>query len=198
VDSLEGLARALSHLNGILDHTICLVVLGYILHRRNQSFSNLGLQWCARGAVLALPLFLAGAFVNAVTWPLVPWVGQTFARPGWTPPDLHRLMWPDTTLLIVPEQLLNGFAEELIARAWIMTMVARFTRRNWIPVVVSVSVQISYHFYQGGPVALSHIPLFTLYALFYARTRLVLPVALAHTLEDLWISWNYGLSNLLP
>jgi hypothetical protein len=195
---LREVIRNFSQLDSMLMHAISLIVLGYVLHQRGQSFSNLGLHWSARNAVLALPLFLLGLFLYKVHWPLILWAAQTFGQPGWTRPDLGPLFGQGSELTTIPDELLNGFAEELIVRAWIMTEVARLTRRTWVAVVVSVSVQISYHFYQGVPSALSHIPLFTLYALFYARTRLILPVVLAHALQDLWSDWHHGLSAISP
>jgi membrane protease YdiL (CAAX protease family) len=190
---LRGVIGDSSQLDNMLMHAVSLIVLGYVLHQRGQSFSTLGLHWSSRTAVLALPLFLLGLFLQKVEWPSILWAGQTFGQPGWTPPDLAWLFGQGTELTTIPHQLLNGFGEELIVRAWIMTEVARLTRSTWVAVVVSVSVQISYHFYQGVPAALSHIFLFTLYALFYARTRLILPVALAHALQDLGAEWLHGL-----
>lgn len=181
-------------LNCILQDTVSLVVLGYVLRQRSQSLSDLGLQWTAQGVVLALPLFLLGVFLQKVTGPWILWAAQIFVAPGWTPPYIASLLGQGCDLTTIPHQLLNGFAEELIVRAWVITEVARLTRKTWIAVGVSVSVQISYHFYQGVPMALSHIPLFTLYALFYVRTRLILPVALAHALQDLCVEWHWALN----
>jgi membrane protease YdiL (CAAX protease family) len=59
-----------------------------------------------------------------------------------------------------------------------------------------VCIQTSYHFYQSVPIALSHIAFFGVFALFYARTNSILPVALAHSLFDLRIDWGYGIEKL--
>jgi membrane protease YdiL (CAAX protease family) len=103
----------------------------------------------------------------------------------------------DTTeILEVAEVLLVGFYEELIVRAYLMTEIIALTRSAWLAVVVSVVVQSSYHFYQGVPLALSHVLLFTVYALFYVRTRMVLPLALAHSVADINAVWSYGLKTM--
>jgi len=46
------------------------------------------------------------------------------------------------------------------------------------------SVTDLYHLYQGLPEALSHIPAFWLFSLYFVRTRRILPVILAHMWMD--------------
>ena len=185
---------------GVLDKAVGLCVLGYVLHRRGSAFSDLGLRWSGVGAALALPLFLLGRLLSTVQWPFFYWLGQTFGGPDWHPPDIEAMIFGsgDISIAMPLDSLLNGFFEEVIVRAFVMTEVIKLTQRTWLAVVVSVSLQTSYHFYQGVPVALSHVALFTLFALFYAKTRSILPVALAHSLNNLSADWGYGLRRMLP
>jgi membrane protease YdiL (CAAX protease family) len=199
VDYDRGLTGALAanvdQLRGMLRDALALCVLGYVLYRRQRSFSDIGLRWSAKDAALALPLFLFGILSSAVQRPLVDGLGQIFGQPGWHPPNIGAIFFgtEDIPVAVVPSWFLNGFNEELIVRAFVMTEVIKLTRRTWLAVVISVSIQTSYHFYQGVPIALSHIAIFTIYSLFYARTRLILPVALAHSLLDLGYVWDHGL-----
>jgi membrane protease YdiL (CAAX protease family) len=125
-------------------------------------------------------------------------MGQVLSHPGWERPNIAmRLFGPEVQVSAVPGMLTNGFFEELIVRAYLMTAVMILTRSAWVAVAVSVAVQISYHFYQGVPLALSHIPLFTVYSVFYVRTRSILPVVIAHTLMDLTSLWFYSLPGAL-
>jgi hypothetical protein len=39
--------------------------------------------------------------------------------------------------------------------------------------------------------------MFTTFAVFYAKTRLILPVALAHQLSNLHVTWDYALGRLM-
>ena len=176
-----------------LDKALGLFVLAYLLHRRGRSYADIGLRWDSKSAALAAPLFLAGLVLYRFQSPITFWFGQTFVGSGWTPPDIDSLLFRGKMqVTAVLDALLNGFCEELVVRAFAMTAILTIFRRQWLAIVISVAVQISYHFYQGVPLALSHIPLFTLYALFYARTRLILPVALAHSLTNLLSLWHYG------
>ena len=177
------------------DQAVILCILCYVLYRRQQSFLDIGLRWSVTGAALALPLFLLGRLLGSVERPLFDWFGRTFGQPGWQPPDIGAMFYGSLPIpfAAIPSEFLNGFFEELIVRAFVMTEVIKLTRRTWLAVVISVVIQTSYHFYQGVPAALSHVALFTVYSLFYARTRLILPVALAHSLVDLTAVWHHGL-----
>jgi membrane protease YdiL (CAAX protease family) len=65
------------------------------------------------------------------------------------------------------------------ANSWIFQNTA-------LAVVISVALQTSYHLYQGLPAALSHIPAFLLFSLYFVRTRRILPVILAHMFMDIF------------
>ena len=194
-----GLSRNLHHLNTMLWYATSLCVLAYVLRRRGRSFSDIGLSWDTGAVALTLPLIIVGILIASSEGPIIYWLGETFGHPNWRPPEISRLLFgTQVQIAAVPDLLLNGFFEELIVRAYLMTVVTMVTGKIWPAVLVSVAVQTSYHFYQSVPLALSHIPLFTVYSVFYAKTRSALPVALAHALTDLFILWHYGLNTALP
>ena len=56
-----------------------------------------------------------------------------------------------------------------------MTEVRRFTGSMPFAIFCSVAVQVSYHFYQGGPPALAHAGGFMVLACYYAKTNRILP-----------------------
>jgi membrane protease YdiL (CAAX protease family) len=61
-----------------------------------------------------------------------------------------------------------------------MTAIFSLTRSSVPAILLSVAVQVSYHFYQGAPGAFSHVGWCTIYSLYYWKTKRILPVALAH------------------
>jgi membrane protease YdiL (CAAX protease family) len=95
------------------------------------------------------------------------------------------------SVVAVPYSLLNPFFEELIVRAYLMTEVIDLTGSPALAAALSVIVQSSYHLYYGwaGAAALSFQ--FLVFALYYARSRRVLPLIVAHGFFDL-----YGLFRL--
>jgi membrane protease YdiL (CAAX protease family) len=171
---------------GLVAALLPLCVLGYVLHVSGSSFERIGFSWNSKAAVVALPLFLFGNLLTGALSPAFYWVGLSFCSTNWSPPDLAANNCTGWGWAQIPLMFTNGFHEEILVRAYLMTVVATFTRNVWIPVVLSVAVQSSYHLYQGIPAALYHIPLFTLYALFFLRTRSILPVALAHVLTNFY------------
>jgi membrane protease YdiL (CAAX protease family) len=110
--------------------------------------------------------------------------------------DLGGLIYgASTSMANVLDEFVNGFFEELIVRGYLMTEIKRLTGSIFFAVLCSVGVQISYHFYQGGPLAISHIGTFMLFAVFYAKTNRILPPILAHSAIDLNSFLNYALRN---
>ncbi len=80
--------------------------------------------------------------------------------------------------------ILNPFHEELLVRAFLITEVEGLYRSTTLAVILSITLQTSYHLYQGLPGALSHVPTFLVFSLYYVRTRRILPVILAHMFLD--------------
>ncbi len=81
--------------------------------------------------------------------------------------------------------LLNPFFEELIVRAYTMSEMIRLGGSGWLAVLISVAVQMSYHLYQGAAGAITITIIFTVFSIYYVRTRRVVPLILAHLGYDL-------------
>lgn len=170
----------------ILNQANALALLGYVLYANSARFTDLGLRWKARDAAMALPLLIVAEVFYDVLVPVVFWGTALFSGAEVMSPDLWAHAYPDPIMMVsVLRMLLNGFFEELIVRAYLMTAVHRLSGSMGLAIAVSVAVQVSYHFYQGAPVALCHVGWFLVLAVYYAKKRRILPVALAHTLESL-------------
>ena len=87
---------------------------------------------------------------------------------------------------VIPFVLLNPFFEELIVRAYLMTEVQDLTGSSALAILVSVIVQFSYHLYYGWAGAISLSFQFLIFALYYARSRNISPVIVAHGLFDIY------------
>ncbi len=182
------------HLWTCVHDVISLCVLVYVLRRSGRSFSHLGLVWTPAAVGLTLPVFLLQFWVTRIQWPVIPWAARSMVGPGWVVPDIAKLLFgSQVRFASVPAGLLNGFFEELIVRGYLMTEVMRLFGKTWLAILLSVSFQVTYHFYQGLPLGLSHILTFTLFSIIYAKTRSLLPIALAHSAWDLRVLWEYGL-----
>lgn len=170
----------------ILDQVNALALLAYVLYANSARFADLGLRWTARDAALALPLLILTRAVHGVLAPVVYWGTGLFAGAEVMSPNLWAHAYPDQIMMIsIVSLILNGFLEELIVRAYLMTAIHHLSGSMGLAIVVSVAVQVSYHFYQGAPAALSHVGWSLVLAVYYAKTRRILPVILAHNLGNL-------------
>lgn len=177
----------------ILHRANALGVLAYVLYRNSLKFSDLGLRWASQDAAMALPLLIGAELMYSVGSPIIFWASQAVAGQQLIRPDLGPFFYGERiSMLQVPDRLLNGFHEELIVRAFLMTAVSRLTNNNVLAICASVAIQVSYHFYQGAPLALTHIGGFLVFAVYYSRTRRILPVILAHSSFDLMSVLSYA------
>ena len=80
----------------------------------------------------------------------------------------------------------NGFAEELVMRAYLITRLERLLGSGSLAVLVSSLLFASYHIYYGPGVTLIHAVLFGLaFGGLYLLLRRVWPLALAHALINI-------------
>jgi membrane protease YdiL (CAAX protease family) len=97
-----------------------------------------------------------------------------------------------TTILF---QFLNPIFEELIVRAYLMTEIKALTGSASKAILASTLLQMSYHFYQGAPVAFAHGATFLLWSIYYAKTNRIAPIILAHLYSDvsgtLWYMFRH-------
>jgi membrane protease YdiL (CAAX protease family) len=181
------------HLQGVAIQANSLAVLAYVLYCNSEGFAYLGLHWSPRDLAATFPLFAVLAVVSSVFRPLTFWSAEVVAGHELILPDISpNLVGPRIYLITVLGLVLNGFFEELIVRAYLMKALRNFTNSTLLPICASVAVQISYHFYQGAPLALSYIGLFSVLAVYYSRTGRILPVILSHILVDLFSLLSYA------
>ncbi len=174
----------------ILSQIGTLALLGYVLFRQGRGLSAIGLSLSWKTIPASAALF-GVAFYASRWWGLL--LGLVYRAVTGLPLHLHHANvgfihgrdqgWSLPLLLIYV--LINPIKEELIARAYVMSEVRFLTGRWWAAILASVALQVCYHFYQGMFAALSYSALFLVFALYFARTRLILPVILAHLYFDL-------------
>ncbi len=173
---------------GALLHAVsALAVLLYVLHRRGQGLRSIGLSFS--GWDIPVSLLLAGAAY--VAYAVVHgWIHEAaMALGGQSFPPKEQVQVPlDAgfalgTFLTV---LVNPVFEESIVRGYAMSEVKRFTGSAFLAVTVSVVLQTSYHLYQGVPAALAMASTFLVFSVYYASTKRLLPVMLAHFYFNAW------------
>ncbi len=170
----------------IIFQLIGLLCLYFVLRYQKRRLQDIGLTFLSGLTELghSFGLFFAALFSSALLYVVLSfiyvWIGRGLQR------QQNSAIVFGTALSILPVLyvLLNPFHEELLVRAFLISETEAIYRSTALAVFMSVTLQISYHLYQGLPAALSHIPAFLLFSLYFVRTRRILPVILAHMFMD--------------
>jgi membrane protease YdiL (CAAX protease family) len=128
------------------------------------------------------------AFLSALVVGFLLRFGWILTR-GPLPPRVSpgQMLGMEATLAWLFYQFLNPRFEELIVRGFLMTELSALVGVR-TAIIAGTLVQISYHLYQGVWNVCSVGVIFLVYSLYYARTRRLMPIILAHTLQDL-VAW---------
>lgn len=175
-------------IGALITETTALVVFFYVLFRQGRSARELGLRWdlqtLPRAVVRAFGLTILAMLASQLTRA---WMSQLSVAASGHKLDFHAEKLPVLAISIwtILFVVFNGWFEELIVRAFAIVEIEFLTKSKTWAVIFSVVFQTSYHFYQGAPQAISYVPIFLIFSLFYIRTRDILPVALAHIFIDL-------------
>jgi membrane protease YdiL (CAAX protease family) len=170
---------------GLLQEFTGLAVFAVLLTRQGRRMSDLGLHihWTALPKALYLVI---GSFVMLVL--------TTYAMRSTWFLATHRVlqerpmpsMFESSSFwLLIPFVILNAFYEEILVRGYLMTEIIELRSSVALATFVSIALQTSYHLYYGVAGALSVGGSLAVLALYYAKTRDLMPVIVSHLLWDL-------------
>ncbi len=179
---------------GILSEATALALLWYLLLRRSKSFADLGLRWKWTDIGWSIVLCLGGYLAYVMTYAVAYYAGLS-ATPEHTASSSvgDYFFSGGITAVTLIFLCINPFFEELIVRAYLMTEIKQLTNSVWISVALSTILQMSYHLYQGVPLALAAGANFFLWAIYYAKTNRITPIILAHLYFDVGSTLVYAL-----
>jgi membrane protease YdiL (CAAX protease family) len=180
--------------NSILHDGSSLGLLWYVLQRRSKTFSDLGLSWRSMDLGVSILIFLVALIASRAVYEIISVTGLTpVSRATSISRVTHHLFGGGITFAAVLVQFLNPFYEELIVRAYLMTEVKALTNSASKPIILSTLIQMSYHFYQGAPLAFSSGALFLVFSIYYSKTNRITPIILAHMYYDIGATLVYAL-----
>ncbi|MGC2618128.1 MAG: CPBP family intramembrane glutamic endopeptidase [Acidobacteriaceae bacterium] len=170
--------------HGLLYEAAGLAALAYVLWKRKAGAAALtrdahGSDIPIGAALCILTLMVSG--VAAVMLHYV-WILATGHAPA--QPNIPALIGMQPTAAWLIYLLVNPWFEELIVRGFLMTEVTALAGVR-TAIIASTLVQVSYHLYQGWFNAAGLAVVFLGLSLYYASTRRLFPVVVAHTLMDL-------------
>ena len=170
-------------MSGIMREVTCLLLLMYVLSRQHRSLSSIGLNIRWRDPFIALGLAITALFVGAIQTGMI--ARGTLLLFG-HPADMRH---PDMTsgapvLLLLSYGIMAGIFEETLVRGYLMTELIALGKPVWLATIVSIALQTSYHVYYGFAGALSISSIFIVFAIYFAFSRRLFPVILAHAFWD--------------
>jgi len=183
------------HTYSLITEFLGLSVLVYVLFRQGRHLSDIGFGFNWRDIPRSLGLATAGYAAFYVCFVSIFYGCYAVTGIELTAPDLgDKAFGVRLQLSGLVLALFNPFFEELIVRAFLMTEVKFLTGSAALSIAASVGLQTLYHLYQGMLLATAEGALFLVFALYFNRSRRIMPVALAHLLFDLSAWLYHGLS----
>jgi membrane protease YdiL (CAAX protease family) len=170
---------------GVIQEVAALGVLFYVLFRQRRRPRDLGLSFKWTDLPLSVGLAFVAMIAEIILWQLLSYgfIRATGHGLNANPKNVEFIASSFTiwTLILI---IVNPFFEELIVRAYLITEVQSLTGSAVIAVVLSVTLQATYHLYQGVTSVVLYAALFAVFSIYYARTRRIVPVILAHFYFD--------------
>ena len=105
--------------------------------------------------------------------------------------NLPSVWWAVPVLVLAAAG--NAVVEEVVVVGYLLTRLRDLGVRTWHAVVASALLRGSYHLYQGIGGFVGNAIMGVVFALFYLRTRRLLPLIIAHTLLDVVAYLGYTL-----
>lgn len=182
--------RQLSLVNGIIAETTSLLLLWFVLSGQQRTWNDIGWDrtWSdiPRGVGLVVITLLFSNIASRF------FQGFYFGSTGHylQPRTTHGILGASVSALSIVFILINPFFEEMIVRAYTMSEVMGLGGSPSAAILISVFVQMSYHVYQGVVRCIALTVTFTIFSIYFAKTRRIAPIVVAHLCMDAYALYS--------
>ena len=167
-----------------------IVVTLYVISRSGRPWGEFGFR---PFRVLVDPLIAVGAVAAAYAAYYGLWYATALAAPRFLAAAVQaqpafRFATPAGGVqwgLLVVMAIVNGFAEELVMRGFLIRQLERLLRSAWVAIVLTAAVFAAYHAYQGIAGVINGVAMSAVFGILFVVTRRLWPLAVAHTMMDL-------------
>jgi|SRR5579863_6125561 membrane protease YdiL (CAAX protease family) len=163
-----------------------LLVLWYVMRNQGKTWRNIGWNPSFADIRRALGLFLASTAATWVAYIPAQYVYRAYSGAFLTQKSLNSTIAFGISVSSIAFMCVNPFFEELIVRAYTISELIDLGVNRAVATAISVIVQLSYHLYQGAANVVVLAVMFTIFSLYYSRTRRIVPVVLVHLGFDLF------------
>lgn len=175
----------------ILEETLAILLLLYVLFNRNKTYKDLGIVIHWKDILLGVGVFISAMILYACVYYILILILPPEAEQNIVAKNVDDITQSFSLYLII-FVIINPFFEELIVRGFTMVQLFSLTKNKALTVVVSTIIQSSYHIYQGVLPMLSMSVIFLFFSIFYMRTGKLTPILVAHLIFDLLILTKVG------
>ena len=168
----------------LLAESTSLLVLWYVLSERGSGLRAIGWTPAWKDLPEGFGLLMVGYLVTIPPALIFQAAYLSYAGHYLHAKSLESMLGFGISVFSIAFVLLNPFFEELIVRAYTMSEIMDLGGSRLLAIVVSVSLQMSYHFYQGVLRSIAIAATLTVFSIYFARTRRIAPIILAHFCFD--------------
>jgi membrane protease YdiL (CAAX protease family) len=168
----------------ILRHGTAFLALWYVLSRRQRSIRSIGLEFRFSDPFKGVGLMILAFILVAGLHFLVISVDHAFG----IVPDTRTVAdagWKQRSVAELIHDFSSPIFEEVLVRGYLMTELIELGKPVAFAIAASVILQTSYHVYYGLGRAVALSGVFIVFAAYFAKTRRLTPVILAHLFWDM-------------
>ncbi|MEC0231708.1 CPBP family intramembrane glutamic endopeptidase [Paenibacillus alba] len=168
----------------IIWEVLSLGILYFVLKKQGRNLQEIGFEFRKTDIWHAIVLYIGIYFVYIIAIAISPNFSQA--------PRNVDFLKTNISIFYVVFILINPFFEELIVRAYTITELKFFIKKEEFSVIASTLIQTSYHLYQGLIPALYVGIMFFIFSIYFVKSKRILPVIIIHLFFDLLAMFNLG------
>lgn len=167
----------------LLRYGTSFLVLAYVLAKQQRSIRSIGINFRWIDPLLAIALCV---LAEVAIWLIHGIENDVAARFGMSldTRPVAQSGWKDRSVYELIHSLSAPIFEEVLVRGYLMTEMLELGQPVLAAVLVSVVLQTSYHLYYGVSTAIGLSGVFMVSAIYFALSRRLMPVILAHLFWD--------------
>jgi membrane protease YdiL (CAAX protease family) len=168
---------------GILEEAIALLLFLVLFKRQGRHIRDIGFDFRWTDLPKAIGLVLASFTAMWVMRVAVQYV-YFFIKFTRLQDGPHSNFSATSIWFMLPFLFINPFFEEILVRGYLMTEFISLRKSVVLAAIASLAVQTSYHLYYGVFGAATVGVGLSVFAIYYAKSRRLMPIILAHMLWD--------------
>jgi membrane protease YdiL (CAAX protease family) len=168
---------------GILSEAISLMLFLVLFKRQGRQLKDIGFSFHWTDLPKAIGLAVAAFMMMWIYYLTIPYVYFLITLNTFRGYPLSST-FPASLWFIFPFLLLNPFFEETLVRGYLMTELIDLRKSVIFAAIISLLFQTSYHLYYGVFGAVMVGCGLSIFVIYYAKTRRLMPVILAHMIWD--------------